>query len=93
MQRLRPYDPGRFSSRSALPSYGHFAPLALWRLCLFTTSVSGPGELHGLWGSMVFYHAPIPRKGSGNQQQKDETLLMAVRVVRSYLTTVILLYS
>ena len=25
-----------------------------------------PGELPGFWGSMVFRHAPIPRKGSGN---------------------------
>ena len=32
---------------------------------------SGPdhGELPRFWGSMVFRHAPIPRKGSGNQQQ------------------------
>ena len=24
------------------------------------------------WGSMVFRHAPIPRKGSGNQQQQQQ---------------------
>ena len=26
-----------------------------------------PGELPGFWGSMVFLHAPIPRKGLGKQ--------------------------
>ena len=31
---------------------------------------SRPWELPGFWGSMVFRHAPIPRKGSGNQQQQ-----------------------
>ena len=31
-----------------------------------------PGELPGFWGSMVFRHAPIPRKGSGNQQQQQQ---------------------
>ena len=30
---------------------------------------SRPWELLGFWGSMVFRHAPIPRKGSGKQQQ------------------------
>ena len=34
------------------------------------TSGPDPGELPGFWGSMVFRHAPIPRKGSGNQQQQ-----------------------
>ena len=32
---------------------------------------SRPWELPGFWGSMVFRHAPIPRKGSGNQQQQQ----------------------
>ena len=40
-------------------------------LCLCTTSDPDPGELPGFWGSMVFRHAPIPRKGSGNQQQQQ----------------------
>ena len=41
--------------------------------CLFTTSGPDPGELLDFWGSMVFRHVPIPRKGSGNhQQQKQE---------------------
>ena len=37
--------------------------------CLFTTSGPDPGELPGFWGSMVSRYAPIPRKGSGKQQQ------------------------
>ena len=31
---------------------------------------SRPWGVAGFWGSMVFRHAPIPRKGSGNQQQQ-----------------------
>ena len=38
---------------------------------LFTTSGPDPGELPGFLGSMVFRHAPIPRKGSGKQQQQQ----------------------
>ena len=38
-------------------------------LCLVTTSGPDPGELPGFLCSMVFRHALIPRKGSGNQQQ------------------------
>ena len=34
---------------------------------LFTTSSPDPGELPSSWGSMVFRHAPIPRKGSDKQ--------------------------
>ena len=41
-------------------------------LCLCTTSGPDPGELPGFWGSMVFRHAPSPRKGSGNQQQQQQ---------------------
>ena len=36
------------------------------------TSGPDPGELPGFWGSMVFRHAPIPRKGSGKQQQQQQ---------------------
>ena len=43
---------------------------SLATLCLFTTSGPDPGELPGFWGSMVIRHAPIPRKGSGKQQQQ-----------------------
>ena len=42
---------------------------SLATLCLYTTSGPDPVELPGFWGSMVFRHAPIPRKGSGKQQQ------------------------
>ena len=31
-----------------------------------------PWVVAGFWGSMVFRHAPIPRKGSGNQQQQQQ---------------------
>ena len=40
------------------------------RRSLSTTSGPGPGEFPDFWVSMVFRHAPIPRKGSGNQQQQ-----------------------
>ena len=43
---------------------------SLATLCLFTTSGPGPGDLPGFWGSMVSRNSPIPRKGSGNQQQQ-----------------------
>ena len=43
---------------------------SLATLCLSTTPGPGPGELPGFWGSMVFRHTPIPRKGSGYQQQQ-----------------------
>ena len=45
---------------------------SLATLCLSTTSGPDPGELLGFWGSMVIRHAPIPRKGSGNQQQQQQ---------------------
>ena len=32
---------------------------------------SRPWGVASFWGSMVFRHAPIPRKGSGNQQQQQ----------------------
>ena len=39
---------------------------SLATLCLSTTSGPGPGEFPGFWGSMVFHHALIPRKGSSS---------------------------
>ena len=39
--------------------------------CLFTTSGPDPEKLPGFWGSMVSRHAPIPRMGSGKQQQQQ----------------------
>ena len=44
---------------------------SLATLWLFTTSGPDPGELPGSWGSMVFRHAPILRKGSFKQQQQQ----------------------
>ena len=41
--------------------HSHFATL-----CLCTTSGPDPGEFPGFPGLLVFRHAPIPRKGSGN---------------------------
>ena len=43
---------------------------SLATLCLSTTSGPGPWELPGFGGFMFFRHAPIPRKGSDNQQQQ-----------------------
>ena len=43
------------------------AAYSLATLCLSTASGPDPGELPGFWGSMVFHHAPISRKGSGKQ--------------------------
>ena len=47
---------------------------SLATLCLSMTSGPDPGELPGFWGSMVFCHAPIPWKRSGNQQQQQQQL-------------------
>ena len=43
---------------------------SLATLCLSTTSGPGRGELPGFWGSMVFCHAPIHRKGSCNKNTR-----------------------
>ena len=45
---------------------------SLANLCLSMISSPHPGKLPGFWGSMVSRHAPIPRKGSGNQQQQQQ---------------------
>ena len=42
------------------------AARSLTTLCLFTIFVPGLGKLFGFWGFMVFRHAPIFRKGWGN---------------------------
>ena len=55
---------------------------SLGTLCLSTTSGPGPGELPSFWGSMVFRHALIPRKGSGNNNnnlnQKESEVVLNV---------------
>ena len=43
---------------------------SLTTLCFSTTSGLGPGGFPGFWGSMVFRHDLILRKGSGKQQQQ-----------------------
>ena len=48
---------------------------SLATLCLSTTSGPDPGELPGFWGSTVIRRAPIPRKGSGNQQQQHVNVI------------------
>ena len=68
--------PSQDTSHSALSSYGLSAPLAFWRLFLSTTSGPSPGEFPGFWGSTVFCHAPIPRKGSGNNNNKAKFSLL-----------------
>ena len=54
------------------PATDSLHPSLLATLCLPTTSGPDPGELLGFWGSMVFRHASIPRKGSGKQQQQQQ---------------------
>ena len=49
-----------------VPLWTLCAAHSLAALCLFMTSGPGPGELPSFWGSMVFRHAPIPQKRSGN---------------------------
>ena len=41
---------------------------------LFTTCGSGLGELASFWGSMLFHHGPIPRKGSVNNKNNNSGL-------------------
>ena len=43
---------------------------SLATLCLSTTSGPVPGEFPSFWSSMVFHHAPIPWKESGNNNRK-----------------------
>ena len=57
---------------------------SLATLCLSTTSGPDPGELPGFWGSVVFCHAPIPRKGSNNQQQQHANCGIIPSSVRAY---------
>ena len=42
------------------------AAWSLTTLCLSAISGPGPGKLPGFWASMAFGHAPIPQKGSSN---------------------------
>ena len=47
-------------------------------LSLSTTSLPGPGESPDFWGSMVFRHQPIPRKGSGNNNNSTTEIADAL---------------
>ena len=84
LQRLWTLVPGHLSSNSALSSYGLCAAHSLATLCLFMTSGPDPWEFPSYWGSMVFRHAPIPRKGSGNQQQQIEEISVKSLLKRHY---------
>ena len=75
--RILPAAPADTRPRTLLIS---FCTVQLRTLCaahslaalgLFTISGPDPGELPSFWGSMVSHHAPIPWKGSGNQQQQQ----------------------
>ena len=72
LQCLRTLVSGHLSSYSALFSYGLCAAHSLASFCFFTTSGPSPGKMLGFWGSMVFCHAPIPRKGSRNINNNND---------------------
>ena len=59
------------------------AAYSLATVYLSTTSGPDPGELLGFWGSMVFCHVPIPRKGSGKQQQQHGVIFQSDHFVLS----------
>ena len=59
------------------------ATRCLVTLCLFTTSGPDPGELPGFCGFMVCRHAPIPRKGSGNQSTTTGKLKFCGYILRT----------
>ena len=54
---------------------------SLATLCLSTTSEPGPGDFPGFWSSMVFSQAPIPRKGSGNNNSTSPFEPLAISLV------------
>ena len=56
---------------------------SLATLCLSTTSGQGPGVLTVFLGPIVFRHAPIPRKGWGNNNNVDakhNTFVVAIKI-------------
>ena len=57
---------------------------SLATLCLSTTSGPGHGELSGFWGSMVFCHVPIRRKGSGNNNNNNNNNMSFVAFMHFY---------
>ena len=64
-----------------------FCTVQLWNLCtarflatlcLSMTTGPGPGKFPGFWGSMVFRHTPISRKGSGRDNNNMKTNVILV---------------
>ena len=55
---------------------------SLATLCLSTTLGPGPGGFSGFWGSMVFRHTPIPRKGSGNNDNNNNIIFSRLTVLQ-----------
>ena len=53
---------------------------------LSTTSSAGPGKLPGFWSSIVFHHAPIPRKGSSNNKCVGLVVQICCLTLRGVLT-------
>ena len=75
------------STASATPHNAQLRTLrrSLWRLSVsLRPLVQTPGSCSASGGSVVFRHAPIPRKGSGKQQQQ----LQLTSLVRNYYLTV-----
>ena len=72
---------GHFSSHSALSSYGLLASLALWRLSVslrpLVQSLGSCPASGAPWSSAM---PPIPRKGSGNQQQQRISLCWELHI-------------
>ena len=60
------------------------AAYSLATLCLSTISGPDPGELPGFWGLMVFLHAPIRRRGSGNNNNNivEDSVSSYIHTVR-----------
>ena len=53
---------------------------SLATLCLSTASDPGPGESPDFWGSIVFLHAPISRKGSGSNNNSSSPSCAACNI-------------
>ena len=74
MQRMRPSNPGHLLSHSYLTSVTDFLKF-LAAFCLYTTPDTDSAQFSDLWSSMVFFHAPISRKGFGNNNNNKRIIL------------------
>ena len=64
LQHLRTPGPEHLSSHSALCSYELFSSLVFWQFSVSLRPLfQALGSFPGFWGSMVFRHQPIHRKG------------------------------